>query len=142
MGEKLIQERSSDAIKNRWLNVVQKALLKFSACMNKAISEYHSGWQMDDYMSLAKQNFQKETGKPFAHELCWLEVEQLPKFCLIIDDMTPQIKKALKLDEIDDDDETADDNSLAVKEDKIPGSASSKHSFKMTPVSTEPSYRK
>ena len=29
MGEKLIQERSSDAIKNRWLNVVQKALLKF-----------------------------------------------------------------------------------------------------------------
>jgi hypothetical protein len=133
MGDKLIQERSQDAIKNRWLNMIQKALLKFSACMNKAISEYHSGWQMDNYMSLAKQNFQKETGKPFAHELCWLEVKQLPKFCLNTDDMTVQMKKALQLDDDEETKDDTEDEGSAAKEDKIPGSNTSKRSLKMTP---------
>ena len=41
MGGDLIQERVPEAVKNRWLNTIQKALLKFTACLNKAVSEYH-----------------------------------------------------------------------------------------------------
>ena len=44
MGEGLIQERTPAAIKGRWLNVIQKALLKFTASLNQAVNDYHSGW--------------------------------------------------------------------------------------------------
>src|SRR4051812_47305988 len=55
MGESIIQERSAPALKGRWLNVVQKALLKFVSCLNTLLSEYHSGWNMEDYITQAKQ---------------------------------------------------------------------------------------
>src|SRR5690348_13180255 len=70
MGETKVQDRAAPAIKNRWLNTIQKSLLKFAACLNKAVAEYHSGWSLENYKQLAKKYFQSETGKPFIHELC------------------------------------------------------------------------
>ena len=37
MGEHLVQGRTPAAIWGRWVNAIQKALLKFTACMNKSI---------------------------------------------------------------------------------------------------------
>ena len=85
-------------------------------------------------MTLPKQKFQSETGKPFVHELCWMEVKNLPKFCINTDEMTPQIKTALQLDESENEDlniinETDD---LAFTNSKNPGSCSSNRSLRMT----------
>jgi len=48
-----VQERSWESIRHRWLNVAQKSLLKFAGCLNKTLSEYHSGWAMDDYVTVS-----------------------------------------------------------------------------------------
>ena len=55
MGDSKVQSRQMSAIRNRWTNSIQKALFKFSACMNKSIAEYHSGYNLDDYMTCAKK---------------------------------------------------------------------------------------
>ena len=47
IGEGKVQDRQMPAIRNRWCNTIQKALLKFTACMNKAVAEYHSGWNLE-----------------------------------------------------------------------------------------------
>ena len=60
-----VQEQSWESIRSHWLNVVQKSLLKFAGCLNKALSEYHSGWAMDDYVTLAK----KHTTSPMSRRL-------------------------------------------------------------------------
>ena len=49
-----VQCRQMNAIRNRGTNTIQKALLNFSACMNKAIAEYHSGWNLEDYTSATR----------------------------------------------------------------------------------------
>ena len=117
------------AVRNRWENTIQKALLKFSACMNKAVAEYHSGWNLDDYMTCAKQYYLNDTGKQFIHELCWTEVQRLPKFCICTENMTSEMKKSLELDETPD--SPLGDKEL--KENAAPGSKHSKNSLAMTP---------
>jgi hypothetical protein len=101
MGSSSVQERSAAALKARWLNVIQKALLKFVACLNKALSEYHSGWCMEDYITQAKQFYLTDVGKQFNFELCWMEVKNLPKFCIDTDSMSGDMKRALDLDEVE-----------------------------------------
>ena len=137
MGYNQIQERTCDVVKNRWQNTIQKALLKFTAFLNKALSEYHSGWHLGNFMTLAKHKFQSETYKLLVHELCWMEVKNLPKFCINTDEMTPRMKKALQLDELENENlniskETDD---LALTNSKNPGSCSPNRSLRMTPRS-------
>ena len=75
-----------------------------------------------------------ETGKPFSHELCWMEVKNLPKFCINTDDMTAQMEKALALDEEDEINSSDEGDGVALNDnDKNPGSCNSKRSLKMTP---------
>lgn len=134
MGSDLVQDRTPAAIRSRWVNAIQKALLKFTSCMNKAVSEYHSGWTFDDYLTLAKKYYQSQTNKVFAHELSWFEVKALPKFCIATDEMSQQMKKALELDNTDS--EGDNPGSLNAEDDAQearPGSASSKRSLRMTP---------
>ena len=99
MGEGLIQERSVSAIKSRWLNVIQKALLKFSSCLNKALAEYHSGWCIGDYISAAKQIYSGDVKKQFSFELCWMELKDLPKFSIDTEVLSSDMKRALSLNE-------------------------------------------
>ena len=131
MGEKKIQDRLATAIRNRWINTIQRALLKFSACMNKAITEFHSGWSLEDYISLAEKYYLAETGKQFAHQMCFQEVKRMPKFCINAEGMSSQMKQALELDEediaIDCDDEQA------AQEAPATGSASSSRTLRMAP---------
>ena len=97
-GEASVQKRSAAALKGRWLNVIQKALLKFTACLNQSLSECHSGWSMEDYITQAKQFYQADVNRAFAFDLCWQEVNRLPKFALSTDQMSGDMKRALGLD--------------------------------------------
>ena len=129
MGENKVQDRSTAAIRNRWINTIQKALLKFSACMNKALSEYHSGWSFEDYMAVAKKYYLSETGKQFLHELSWLEVKQLPKFAISTENMSKDIKRALDLDQ----EPESNPSEQQEPERTAPASTSSNRSVRMTP---------
>jgi hypothetical protein len=94
-----IQDRSWESVRSRWLNVVQKSLLKFAGCFNKALSEYHSGWALDDYMILAKEYYLSDVKKAFQGDLCWAVVKNLPKFAIDPAVLTKEMRRALLLDE-------------------------------------------
>ena len=75
--------------------------------MNRAVSEYPSGWSLADYMVLVKQYYQTDVRKPFVHDLCWMVVKRMPKFCINPEGMSREMKRALELDDSDDSDEIA-----------------------------------
>ena len=76
MGDSKVQSRQMSAIRNRWTISIQKALLKFSACINKTIAEYHSGWNLEDYITCAKKS-----APNFLAPLLFFRQYHLPKNC-------------------------------------------------------------
>ena len=98
------------------MNNVQKTLLKFSGCLTKALSEYHSGWGTEDYVVLAKKYYLADQGKAFQGDLSWAVVKNLPKFAVDPSVLTQEMKRGLLLDENDD---------------PVPGTASSAKSLSM-----------
>ena len=76
-----VQIRTSGAIKGRWGNTIQKALLKYAGCLNKALSEYHSGCSWDDYYLLAKKFYAADKGSTFSYDLCWYRGQNLTQIC-------------------------------------------------------------
>ena len=104
--------------------------------MNRAVSEYRSGWSLDDYMVLAKQYYQTDVRKPFVHDLCWMVVKRMPKFCINPEGMSREMKRALELEDSDDSDEIASAKRQDLPEIDVrqtPASTRSNGSLKIAP---------
>lgn len=129
--------RTYESIRARWLNHLQKSLLKFAGCLTKALQEYHSGWSWEDYHVLAKRYYAADQrGKSFSADLSWQEVKDMPKFAIDYSAMCPAQKAALLLDNLPSDDA---DIPEVDKTQIIPGSS---HSSKSVAMARRPSVGK
>ena len=91
--------RSMSAIHARWTNPVQKHVNKYVGIVNAVMREYHSGWQLQDYMNHAKFKFQEANGgKPFKYEGAYNILKRLPKYALDMPSLDSKVKNALGLD--------------------------------------------
>ncbi|OQR86602.1 hypothetical protein ACHHYP_10372 [Achlya hypogyna] len=91
--------RSVTALQARWDNPLQKHINKSVGILSSVLREYHSGWQLQDYMLHAKTKFQETNkGKPFKFESLYLIVKNLPKYSIDIHTVDSKVKTALGLD--------------------------------------------
>ncbi|KAJ3099947.1 hypothetical protein HDU96_010506 [Phlyctochytrium bullatum] len=108
-----VDTRSATSIRGRWLNHIQKAVLKFTGHVNKAFSSPGgSGWSFDNFFQLAKKTYLTDAGKHFQYETCWFELKDLPKFEPDYNMLPDATRRALNFGVADDaaNDNAADDN--------------------------------
>ncbi|KAH9154729.1 hypothetical protein AeRB84_003211 [Aphanomyces euteiches] len=57
-------ERSQNSLSNRFNNVLQKDVSKLVGHLAQSLREYHSGWQMQDYVEDAKRKAARAAQRP------------------------------------------------------------------------------
>jgi hypothetical protein len=91
-------ERTSNSLQNRFNKVLQFEVQKYIGFLQGALREFHSGWQMDDYVLAAKKQFQSKMLKVFKHEVVYnILKRKLPKFELVISSVDARVARALFL---------------------------------------------
>ena len=100
-------ERNANSLKNRFNKVLQFEVQKFLGFLHGALREFHSGWNMDDYVTEAKKLFLTRMKKAFKHELVYnILKKDMAKFQLDLKSVDARVVRALFL--LDSDAELAD----------------------------------
>jgi hypothetical protein len=82
----------------RFNKVLQCEVQKIIGFLQGALREYHSGWQMADYVVEAKQQFLLKVSKAFKHEDVYnILKSSLPKYELVFSSIDSRVARALLL---------------------------------------------
>lgn len=90
-------ERTPNSLQNRFNKVLQCDVLKYIGFFQSSLREYHSGWQMADYVEEAKKQFQFKMKKAFKHDAVYeiLKKARLPKYELELSSVNASVTRAL-----------------------------------------------
>jgi hypothetical protein len=91
-------ERTTNSLQNRFNKVLQCEVQKFIGFLQGALREYHSGWQMADYVLEAKKQFMFKMAKTFKHDDVYNILKcSLAKYELVFSSMDSRVARALFL---------------------------------------------
>ncbi|KAG9411434.1 hypothetical protein AC1031_017069 [Aphanomyces cochlioides] len=91
-------QKSPNSLANRFNNVLQKDVSKFVGLLSQSLREFHSGWQMQDYVNDAKRKYRETKNTVFKHEGVYKILCCLPKFEVSRSVIASQVRQALDLD--------------------------------------------